>query len=161
VDEERDEEEAQGGQGEGLLMTEQEWTILGEYIRWVANEMGLRDWWIHLAKEPPEGEDADASIFPTQGRKHAVIHVCRGFRELLPDVQRQVIVHELIHCHLAAAEDVIRLDLCATAILGQAVYDMTWSTFKRSVEYAVDGMADAWAEKLPLIEWEKVEDAVA
>jgi hypothetical protein len=134
------------------MMTEIEWTVLGEYVRWVANEIGLRDWHLLLSQIPPD-EGCYAMIYPTEGRKHARLQVCADFRSLSLDVQRQAIVHELIHCHLAPATDFIRLDLNNTGMLTQPVYDMLWASYKRQIECATDGMADEWAKHLPLIEW--------
>lgn len=139
-------------------MTESEWTILGDYARWIANEIGLRDWHLLLSQNPPES-DALAMIHPTEGRKHARLHVCSDFRTLTPEVQRQAIVHELIHCHLAPANDIIRLDLNRTEMLTKPVFEMIWESYSRMIEYATDGMADEWAKYLPLIDWEGKEGA--
>lgn len=138
-------------------MTENAWGILGQYMRDRADELGLRDWHLFLTHIPPDDEDADGICTPTEGRKHATIKVCRDFKEQLkPDAQRAVIIHELLHCHFQAAVDMVRVDL--PRLLGQPAYDVFFPAFRRSMEYAVDGITDAIADKFPLIEWTEGED---
>jgi hypothetical protein len=137
-------------------MTEHEWTLLQHYVRHLGDIIGLRDWTLIVSRDALDNDDAFAMVRPVEGKKHATIFVCKDFRAQTPEEQREVITHELIHCHLATAIDVIRLDLCRSAVLGQPVYDICWNAFKRQIEYAVDGMAEEWAKSLPLIVWDGV-----
>lgn len=135
-------------------MTDHEWDILGDYIRWVANEIGLRDWAFLLQRDEPDDKEALAVVCPTYGRKYATVRVCHEFRGIRPEEQRATIVHELLHCHLVLATDAVQQDLNNTMLMSRPTYLMFWEHFKRMVEYAIDGMADAWAKSLPLIDWE-------
>lgn len=125
---------------------------LGEYVRWVANDIGLRDWTFKLRWEGCP-EEAQASIEPTEGRRVAVIYFCDDFRSLPADDQRNAVVHELIHCHHAAATDIIRVDLVRQ--LSQSTYELLYGAFRRQVEYMVDALADVVAERMPHIDWPK------
>jgi hypothetical protein len=124
---------------------------LGAYVRWVANELGLRDWTFELVWEPPEEENAVASVQPTEGRKVAVVKFCSDFLELKPEDQRNCVVHELIHCHHVGATDMVRLDLLKH--LSQQSYEIFWGGFVRQIEYMTDGLAEAFAPHMPLIDW--------
>ena len=128
---------------------------LGRYVRWLGNELGLRDWTFNLYYEitDPDEQDSYAICFPTYGRKRADIHFCTDFRDLKPDVQRHVIVHELVHCHFAAAQELPRVEL--SKHLGQTAYDIFMGAYRQAQEYGIDGVTDAIAGKYSLIDWPK------
>lgn len=131
-------------------MTEHERQALYRYIRWVANEMELRDWTIELLRETCE-DGAYAVVYPTFGRKIAEIKLTENFRELAPETQRHTIVHELVHCHLEPAANMVYKDL--EDYLGKQTDQIFWNGFKRQIEYGVDAIAAAIAKHLPLIDW--------
>ena len=132
-------------------MTEGEWDALGKYLRACADDMGLRDWTLVLKKEPlDDSEGAWAYCEPLDGEKHATIRVCKEFRTEPADIQRMAVVHELIHCHMASIQFFARNDL--SEALGTAG-SLLKKSVERDIEYAVDGIAVAWAEKFPHIEW--------
>jgi hypothetical protein len=133
-------------------VNEQEWAVLGQYIRGVANLMELRDWEFRLARDASENPDAQASVEPTYGQKHAVIRVCSDFRTLKPERQRHCIVHELIHCHLRDACDVIRCTL--PNLLGRPTFDALWEPHRQQIEYATDALAAVIAPSVKLIDWD-------
>lgn len=124
---------------------------LCRYIRWVANEMCLRDWTFDVPHEPLPESDAFATVKPTDGRKRARITFCRDFRDLEPDRQRHVVIHELVHCHFAMVQHQIESDL--ERHLGQHADRVLFDSFRRNLEYGVDGITDALAPHLPLIRW--------
>jgi hypothetical protein len=123
---------------------------LGEYIRWVANEMELRDWTFTVAREASD-EAHDASVSITYGRKRAQIYVSADFRAFDPGRQTHTIVHELVHCHLDSACGMVRNDL--EEHLGKQADRLFWDAFRRQMEYGVDALADAIAKHLPPIKW--------
>ena len=60
---------------------------LGRYVRWIADEIGLRDWHFDIDDEPPEDPEMYegqqrlfADVCPTPGRRQAKIRVCEDFR---------------------------------------------------------------------------------
>lgn len=125
---------------------------LGRYIRAVADEMGLRDWNLHLLNEPAD-DDCNAQACIIYGRKRASIRVCEGFRDFEPERIRHSVVHELIHCHTAAMDNLVEHDL--DEHLGIPTAAIFHAGYRRHAEYAVDGLADALAPHMPLIEWSK------
>jgi hypothetical protein len=126
---------------------------LGEYVRWVANEVGLRDWTLHLMYDDGLDEGAIAMVTPTDGMKHAQLRFCHDFRHLAPEKQRQAVVHELLHCHHSAASNVLRLDL--KDHLADSTHWVAWTGYKRQMEFANDAIAEVLAPHLPLIKWPK------
>lgn len=134
-------------------MTDAELKVLGEYIRARADEMGLRDWTLTVKDQPlDDSEGAWARCEPTDGEKRATIEVCKEFRTEDADIQRMAIIHELVHCHTASVQFFARVDL--SEMLGKAGMLMQQG-LERDIEYAVDGIAVAWAEQFPMIEWPK------
>ena len=121
----------------------------------IADAMGLRDWEFILS-ETPSDEDTWAQVCPTEGQKHAAIQVCKEFRGIAPEKQRMVVVHELLHCHHAHTQDIVRIHV--GRFLGQHAYDAFMDSWRLAHEYAIDGVACAWAERLPLIQWPKRKD---
>ncbi|MGE5610473.1 MAG: hypothetical protein ACM359_14580 [Bacillota bacterium] len=96
----------------------------------------------------PANEGSYADICCAEGRKAAAIRVCSEFFDLDENEQRHTIVHELIHAHLhrlhAAVHD---LD----GILGDQQFRIFRDRFLESLEYAVDGLADAFAPHSPCL----------
>ena len=134
-------------------MSERDWGILGSYIRAMADRLGLTDWHIVLKKEPPEDKDAGASVEAIEGRHLANIYVATDFRQLRAEEQRNRVIHELFHCHMVSASDVIRLDLNRQHALSNNEFEFLWAVFLRQLEYGLDAITKAVAVHYPLIEW--------
>ncbi len=130
---------------------------LCDYIRVVANHMGLCDWQFEVEWIPIQSEDGDtqeyANCRPIFGRKYAVLKFSVDALDSDEFTLRNTVVHELVHCHLAQAQ----------SFFENEVYDFTgkplpwnimWDGFKRALEYGVDGIAAGWSETLPYIKWE-------
>lgn len=131
-------------------LTKRDRKALAHYIRWVADHLELRDWEFDLEREPSE-DDCWATVTPTYGKKHAAITVAANFRELAPYKQREIVVHELVHCHLAQVQSQVEDDL--EEQLSKSTDAIFFAAFRRNVEYAVDGLSKALAEHFPLIAW--------
>lgn len=112
------------------------------YIRHIANEMGLRDWQIFIANAPPNNSDNLAECDARYGRKIVNIYFSETFLDYEPSRQRQNIVHELLHAHTAFLHHFLRNELNETA----------FEAYNLALEYAVDGIAEEWARRLPLPE---------
>ena len=133
---------------------------LARYVRHIADEMGLRDWTFEVKVGDPDEEDeipncddALASIECVDGRKFAIITFVPDSRKQPPEELRDTVVHELIHAHLNPACEIVRVD--AKDGFSQATYEMLMMSFRRSIEYAVDGLAEVISKQFPLIEWPK------
>lgn len=140
---------------------------LQRYVRSVADELGLQHWHLEVEvtdEHPPadtlisDAEEDDwpaaATCDPIPGMHRATLRFSTGFREESPEDQRETVVHELIHCHLADLYEFGRKGM--SDLVHQSVYDMFMYGFSLAWEHAVDGMARAWSPKLPLMEWPKV-----
>ena len=133
-------------------MTRREQKALGAYVRWVADRIGLRDWHFNVIYGHDEGEDTIAICTPTYGRRRAQLSFAEDFSTAYTaEEQRNTVIHELLHCHLAPVQDQVRLDLLGP--LSQSGYDLFYSAFRQNLEYAVDSIAAALAKDLPLIAW--------
>lgn len=120
---------------------------LAHYLRFMADQCGLRDWTVGVASDPPDDPEANAKIDAPFGRRFAMIHFPDSWAQRDPDGFRQTIVHELIHCHLWHI-DQRKCDL--HGVLGDKAYDLYHKAHHEALELAVDGMAMAFADLLPL-----------
>lgn len=135
---------------------------LADYIREMANQMGLMDWTFILRWHPPREDEDDpesseedtvlATCRPTYGRKVATLRFSQDVRDAMPEQVRNTVAHELIHCHLGHAQMVVEGEMF-DAIGKPHPWNELWASFRRALEYAVDGMASSWDEHLPLIIW--------
>lgn len=126
---------------------------LGRYIRVVANQMGLRDWYFELVPEAPNVPDREdgaitaGSCEPLYGRKRARLRFPESFFDETPQDQRVIVVHELLHCHFVPIQWSVQN--VSGLIPGEA-----WHVYSASVsdemEKHVDAVSTAWAETLPL-----------
>lgn len=114
-------------------------TKFGPYLRCLADMMGLRDWTVTVTNEA--FDDVNAKADQPSGRKIHWVSLGEPFLDSPPEEQRQTLVHELIHAHLAPMHHF----LCRELGDGAAM-----EAYRLWMEYAVDGMADEWAKLLPL-----------
>jgi hypothetical protein len=125
---------------------------LGEYLRELADLMGLRDWHLILADGPPESEPTEGhrvqgECTVSYGRKSATIAVSDDWAGEDPDELRRVLVHELIHCHQEPVQWAFNN---AANRLGFEAGSVAREAFTDAFEIATDGIAVPWAETLPL-----------
>lgn len=117
------------------------------YVDQLRPILRLADWEVRVSPLTCE-DDNLATISPTFGQKRASIRLCDGWADLEPEVQRCTIAHELIHCHLHAPLEMATEDIEHFMSAGEK--EMFTRGFRRTVEYAVDGLADTLAPFLPL-----------
>lgn len=144
-------------------MTNEEFAELGKYIRFVADRLGLRDWFFSLRYEAAEERDNDqgdlnethpgagATIDPVYGKKFANVWVCRDFRDIDPERQRVWICHELIHIHLDLIDTLTRNEF--RTMMGEMAYNAWRPGFVYGVEHAVNALAEVIGPTVPLINW--------
>jgi hypothetical protein len=123
------------------------------YIRYVANELGLRDWKFNFMYETTEEIQEDQSyavVRLTRGRKVANIYLCREFRSLRPETQRHTIIHELLHCHFSQLQ--FFFDDLYGVMTAETTrhFDKMWRDLH---EWALDGVTDGIENKFPIIDW--------
>lgn len=129
--------------GEDLLrFTDLEANHLQRYIDEVKMILGLVGWDIYLATKVCT-KDAFASIHPVYGRHSAALAVCQEWYTLPLTVQRNTIVHELLHVIHNRATEVIRTAPTST---------WQWRTFEREIELMVDHLANTIDQYMPMPE---------
>jgi hypothetical protein len=109
------------------------------YVRELADLLRLKDWSFILKEENPTDPEAWASIVCVQGRKLGVLRLSEDVIRQDPEELRRSVVHELLHCHLAAADYVADL-------LPQGER----AAYRNQREYGTDALSDAIAPLLPL-----------
>ncbi len=127
---------------------------LAQYVWKLRSEMWLNRWIVDvlITEYPGEDSDARASIQPVGGRYRAEMEVATYVAAAGGEDLRHVIVHELLHLWHRDSSDVVRLALPKE--LGGSAYRLLWESYRQTVELMVDEMAGAWAETLPLPDWE-------
>lgn len=139
----------------GLQVTDRDFDALCAYVRKLADAIGLGHWRFTVKRDPPDDDMAGAKVEPADYKYHADIWVYRDFRNLPPKTQIEYLLHELLHCHLAAAANVVRLDLWESRALSQQTYSFVCETHKRHIEYAVDNLANSLTPMFKPIKWPK------
>lgn len=120
---------------------------LGEYLRGLANDLGLRDWTVTLLTERDDDADNMASCVCVYGRKHLNVKLGKGWEGHDADEHRQTLIHECLHAHL----DPVRLVLANLETnLGDHVYGVARCSLRDAIEYATDAIASEIAKHYPL-----------
>lgn len=147
-------------------MNRSEILILWRYTRAMADQMGLRDWWLDIIIE--DEIDAGAMDFqngvlmdiipvatcePVPGQKKATIVYGDEIRNEKLDELRMIVCHELVHCHLFPMREFVRTGM--PVHLGKQSYEILMFGFDQAWEFATDAIARDWARKMPLIDWKK------
>jgi hypothetical protein len=133
-------------------MPARHWKALGEYTRWLANEVGLRDWMLHFDHEPLATDSGHAAEIRTiYGQRDSTISLKRSWAaDALrdPSQARQTLLHELIHAHFDIHVRFVTEDL--KRVMGQLAHGPFCATFERAAELAIDNISAAWAQHIPL-----------
>ncbi len=131
-----------------------------EYIGSLADRMGLQDWAFELSHEPIEGEPHEDNVVQAQchvsyGRKHACIQIAENWYSWSACELRRVVVHELVHSHFEHCRWVFHTALGGQSLAAKMALE---DAFTHAMEMAIDGIAVAWAERLPLLVEENSHD---
>ncbi len=126
---------------------------LGKYIREIADIMGLRDWHVDLRIAPLKTDEPDDDSVPLAeiqcafGRRYAHVTFVPGWENGDPEMVRMVVCHELVHAHLSLMGWITNNVHDA---LGNVAFSVFRASYHDAEELAVDAIATAWAETLPL-----------
>ncbi len=133
-------------------MTPKERKAVGTYVRWMANELGLRDWTLAVSRDTSDTA-CYADIDVATQTKEATIRLCVEWTTLSPEIQRRAVIHELLHCHLNRLSNY--WEYVAESV-GRAVTDPTSKAHSRDMEVAIDAIALEIAKHYPLLGQPKV-----
>lgn len=138
-----------------MKLTAQERTYWGKYLRRMADLLDLRDWTFvlmhDLIEDEPNDEDniVGAQVNFIDGRRRATVQLGEVFlKRATRKEQRQMMAHELLHCHFGAAWRHVENDL--EVFLGKPTFTAFFNSFERNMEHGIDATAEALAKHLPL-----------
>ena len=120
---------------------------LAAYVRTLAPLMGLGRWTITVDAEPCAAEHA-ATIQPGSEYYVATMRVASGFWAEPREAQRETVAHELVHLWMWRFEEAHGQG--RAIIRGKGAQASLAVAYEQAEEYAVDGIARAWSERLPL-----------
>ena len=140
-----------GGQGAdipgGAVINDIEHAVSEAYLRLLADQMGLRDWDIDLAREYADDPETGAECRTTYGRKCATIVFGQAWFDNDPETQRYYCVHELLHCHTQPIHTALQN---LHGRIGADSYEIIKGVHQDAMEYAIDGIGVGYAKFLPL-----------
>lgn len=125
------------------MLNEHQLSVICKYVGYLQDVLYLNDWKIEVSPDESPESGAIGSIDPVEGRRLATLRLCEGFCDMDIADQTNTLCHELIHLHHIGATDIIRLDLLSE--LSQSSYNILIKSFKRQMEYCVDGLANAFS----------------
>ena len=132
-------------------MTEADWEALAIYVNRLRHMLNLDFWAIEIERERPEVESAYAATHIQSQGNVAKLRICHDFRGFEPDLQRVVIIHELLHLYT----DRLFSDMLDVIedIGSSQTYQATRVVFRTQYERLTDALAYAIAPAHPLLEW--------
>lgn len=112
----------------------------------------LSDWTIKVVwdKGSDESDDEYATNTPMGDSRHCEVRFSKRFLELTNKEMNQVIIHELMHCHLFHLEDYTTDSV--EEIGTKKISNLFNIGHTKLVETAIDTIADAFTELLPPFE---------
>lgn len=128
-------------------MTDDQHAYWLAYLRYLADQIGLKDWEIDLKRDHPDDANAAASMRAVVGRRKVCIRLGDGFYADTPENQRHYALHELLHVHL---DDIDTAVWQASDIIGGDTFRLMEKVIKDRVEFAVDNIAAAIGPAYPL-----------
>ena len=126
--------------------------VLKTYLRRAANSMELRDWTFEVKWETAD-ENTAAHVATTYGQHQATVSFCDDFRDMDPEFQRYVVIHELTH--IPSCGILWHIIKTLPDLLGSAAFSVWEATYRQLDEDATDTLARALAPNFPLIPWPK------
>jgi hypothetical protein len=115
-------------------------------VDYLANRMGLVGWKFTI-KPAEAASDSWAEVEVVYGRKQATIFLSDAWDSLPVEEQKQVLVHELAHVHLAAYTQLVN-DLFESQHLTKEVIAAANAALAHCEEWLVDNLAEAWTKTL-------------
>lgn len=137
------------------------WAELERYVRTIADQMGLKNWHIHVSREAPERASDQANVFMPYNSVETTMRFGESFLTSTPEKQRWCVVHECLHLLDAERYSVVMSTL-KDGDAG-ALSAPQWALFERAYSNAderfVDMVSRMLAPLFPLPAWQVNEEA--
>jgi len=131
-------------------VTKRQQKALQRYVNELCPMLGISDWNAVVQQEPPENSGHDGAHRSIPGTRTSTLRFGEKFFGFEPEYQREVVVHELLHCVFAPEQDQVRhvLPDYFKGPAGELFRDLWFQAH----EYAIDTLAVAFGRRLPLPE---------
>jgi hypothetical protein len=129
----------------GLTASQQE--SFESYVAATAEALGLHGWELIIKWDEPASDDANAEVAVVEGRNAATIHPGLELDQMTKDEMARVVIHELLHCHLAASKYMMMASI--KEHVSPSVLKSTEAQASLMEEYVVDRLSSALADWLP------------
>lgn len=112
------------------------------YIAYLQDVLRLRDWTITVDWSKPTGKDAWATMTQMSDSKHATLRMSPEFTTTPPRLHGQILLHEMVHCHLFQMENLATTSVSALA--GKEATALFSRAYTSANELVTDALADAF-----------------
>ena len=124
--------------------------LIREYTEELASQMGLADWTIEIRFDPTD-TDTYAEIECVYGQRLARIGVNRNWFTYTREMQRDTLVHELVHALIAPLSQ-MAYDMVDALTDNEGAQAAAKAALAGSEEWVVDPISIAWAPHMALPE---------
>ncbi len=122
---------------------------LEAYVAKVLLALDLNYWRVHIARDLPP-EDARLMIWPTDGRRIAMLYVSADWWDVADATEKRVeITHECLHLAHHDQEEVFRRFRNDNGDIGPYAMSLVWDQFKVETERMVDSLSYVLAPHMP------------
>ena len=110
------------------------------YVAYLQEVLRLRDWTITVDWSKPTGKDAFATMTQMADSKHATLRLSPEFVTTESRLHGQILIHEMVHCHLFQMESLV--SAMASAVAGKDATAMFNRAYTSANELTTDALAD-------------------
>ena len=124
---------------------------INSYIQIVKRKMNLIEWKIDLAKKPcPSDSLGECDI--VYGQHIATISLNKNYKKDKPEILRNTIVHELLHCYLTPVTEATAqvMEPFEEDIHGRKIVQATTNAMEYQIERVIDRLAEIISPSMPL-----------
>lgn len=121
------------------------------YVQIIKRKMNLIEWKIDLGQKPcPNDSLGECEII--YGQHAATITLNKGYKKDKPEILRNTIVHELLHCYLAPISEAAAqaLEPFEEDIHGRKIVQSTTNSIEYQTERVIDRLSDIISPMMPL-----------
>lgn len=124
---------------------------INSYVQIVKRKMNLIEWKIDLAKKPcPSDSLGECDI--VYGQHIATISLNKNYKKDKPEILRNTIVHELLHCYLAPVTEAASqvMEPFEEDVHGRKIVQATTNAMEYQIERVIDRLSEIISPSMPL-----------